>query len=250
MNRCSATKSSLLIRTAAERTRSAATTRSLLASLALGMAVGVGGCASESADPAVANDDLVSQGSSDLTVLKAEALDPINGNGSPGFVESDCKPVASAPGDQRIDCTAPMEKRFGAPALHDILVPLPQSLFFCRVMRVTTVTKKAAFDNATGAGFYYRGYGGNGRFVPKGNLKSVGEVTLKNGDAAVLHEFVGLANCFLGSASSSMQARYDFKPFVRFVTPSETYDNWDLAKDNYVLTTRNDRFDRSAELLK
>ena len=209
------------------------------------------GCSASASGPEVQSDDIVSQSSPDLTVVKAFALEPINGNGSPGFVESECTPVPLNPAEgKKLDCTKAMEKRYGLPALHDILIPIPQNLFYCYELKVTTVSKKAAIENADGIGFFYRGYYANGRYIPKASLKEVGNVILKNGEPGVLHEFVGLANCFLGDGSSSMQATYDFKPFMRFVTPSETYDNWDLVPTDYRLTTRSSGFDRTSEVLK
>src|SRR5690349_15201110 len=121
-----------------------------------------------------------------------------------------------------MDCTRAFEARFDAPALDTIDVT--RYGFFCRLLRVVTVSKKSAVANSEGIGFYYQGFGGgNGfRVTPRTSqgttrgLKKIGEATLKSGEPAELHEFVGLSGCWMGSSSSSYSARYDFKPFMQF----------------------------------
>src|SRR5690349_13954517 len=109
--------------------------------------------------------DLTNQPSDDMTVLKVAAQEPINGYGSPGFAADQC--IRSSDGET-YDCTTEMEHRFGAPALHAIKLSrwavenANSSGFFCRVLRVTTLTKPAALDASKGIGFYYRGYAGEG----------------------------------------------------------------------------------------
>jgi hypothetical protein len=191
---------------------------------------------------------VVDQASPDVTVLWAQALDPIGGYGEPGFDATECTPVDSF----SMDCTARFEERFGRPALHPIVVSSSQSQFFCRVLEVETLSRSAALAASDGIGFYYRGYGQSGlRFVPRDRLVSAGQSTLANGEAAERHAFIGLANCWLGSASSSSRATYELKPFMQFTAGDSgiRYRNWDEA-NNYVLSTRVDRFDRSGELLE
>lgn len=201
-------------------------------------------CAAPTEGAETSDSEIVNQRSPDVTVLKAEALDPIGGYGSADFRADECGPGEQ---DYTRNCTAAMEKRYAAPALH--AADISKTQFFCRLLRVTTATRTAALGAASGIGFYYRGYGGSGRFIPKAELKKIGEATLKSGEPVVLHEFVGLANCWLGSSNSSYSARYEFKPYARFETPAETYLNWDES-DDYTVTVTHDRFDRSSDLLR
>jgi hypothetical protein len=155
-----------------------------------------------------------------------------------------------------MDCTRAFEARFNAPAIDTIDVT--RHGFFCRLLRVVTVSKKSAIENSEGIGFYYKGFGGRDGFrltprVDEGatrGLKKIGDATLKNGEAAELHEFVGLSGCWFGSSSSSYSARYDFKPFMQFANGDGNHTrNWD-NHSNYELTVTNNRFDRSGELLR
>lgn len=206
--------------------------------------VGCSSGSSRTSDESASAGALVDQPSPDITVVKAEALDPINGNGAPGFSDAECTTID----ESHRDCTDAMAKRFDAPALHRIEIPTNE--FFCHVLRVTTATRAAALDASAGIGFFYDGYGGEGRFVAKADLKTVGEAHLKNGERVVLHEFVGLANCWLGDSSSSAAASYRFKPYARFdgTDGKGPYRNWDEAND-YVIRTLGDRFDRSSDVL-
>jgi hypothetical protein len=198
-------------------------------------------------DPDLGKADTIDQDSPDVTVLKAEAIDEVRPT---HFDASKC----TDPGSFDMDCTAEIEGRIGAPALHEVRAPAGEvfSSFFCRLLEVTTVSKNGAVAGADGIGFYYRGNGIEGfRFVPRSKLKKIGEVTLKNGEAATLHQFIGLANCWQGTISSSFAARYRFKPFMQFTAgdTGHVYRNWDEA-DDYVISASHDRFDRSAELLR
>lgn len=224
--------------------------------LALGILASVTGCSVSSSSDATAADDLVNQSSSDITVLKVNVIEAINGYGAPGFSAEQCK--ASADG-QTVNCTAELERRFGAPALHEVVLAKRSveqgSQFFCRVMHVTTLTKHSAAEATTGVGFYYRGYtydvpGGDGRFVPKADMKKVGEATRKDGAPADLHEFIGLANCWLGSATGSSRVQYEFKPYAAFEANGERYQNWDTVSRNHSVDTTHPAWDRSSELLR
>lgn len=207
-----------------------------------------GALGQESAADAMAAQELTTnQSSSDVTVLSAEAIDVIGGNGSPPFDTSGC----DARPDGAFDCTAKLEGHIGAPALQELVLrSSSSSSFFCRVLRVTTVSRSAALANADGIGFFYSGYGTSTRFVPRAALKKLQDITLRDGSAAELHEFAGVANCWLGSSSSSMFASYEFKPFMRFTTPSgDEYFNWDQVERNYRVSPMSTSFDRRAELL-
>jgi hypothetical protein len=190
---------------------------------------------------------MVNQPSADVATLTVHIREPIGGHGEPGFAPSECIPLDAF----MMDCTEAMERRFGAPALHEIQASTSQ--FFCQAMHVETVTKKAAFDASVGIGFFYNGFGRPDdaeHFVEKERLKKVRDVTLKNGEPAVVHTFVGLAGCFLGSATSSAQKLYEVKAFVRFIGDNgATFNNWELG-DNLAFRGTNGHADRSAHLLR
>ncbi|OFZ19540.1 MAG: hypothetical protein A2X94_12635 [Bdellovibrionales bacterium GWB1_55_8] len=93
-----------------------------------------------------------------------------------------------------------------APALHRI--EQSNNQFYCRLLRVHTASRSEALRSATGIGFHYYGWGSAGAFIPMRKLKHVASGTFKNGEAAEIHEFIGLANCWLGSGSSSERASY------------------------------------------
>lgn len=183
---------------------------------------------------------ITDQVSPDVTVLSAHVGTPIGGSGGPSYPQC---------GN---DCTAAHEQLFNSPALHEIR-GVNHPSFFCRLLVVQTVTRAAALDSAVGIGFYYSGWGQEGRFIPKAQLVPQGTVRLKNGEVGVVHRFTGLANCWLGSASSSTQANYIFKPYIAFHQPvtrtTIEYRNWDMAGD-YVINTNVLDFDRSRDVLQ
>jgi hypothetical protein len=205
------------------------------------------GCSAETAPPSTDDADLIDQPSGDTTVLKVRIGEAINGYGEADFDRPHCAALLAS---GRVDCTEQMEQRFGAPVLHQIDLPADSNQFFCRVLHVTTLTKKAAADVSTGIGFYYKGYTGQGRFIPKAKLKKVGDVTRKDGSAGELHEFLALASCWLGSGSSSSFARYDFKPYIQFEASGQTYRNWDEVGANHTVTGSHYHWDRSGDLLR
>jgi hypothetical protein len=115
---------------------------------------------------------------------------------------------------------------------------------------VTTASKQGAVANTTGIGWYSaEATAGSqamttGRFVPKAQLKALGPAKLKNGEPAVLHEFLGVVNCPAGQASLDRL----FKPYMEFDTPQETFRNWDHSP-NYRISRAAPQLDRSAEVL-
>ncbi len=189
---------------------------------------------------------VVDQRSDDLSVLRANATDAIGGDGAPGFREAECTPI----NDWSMDCTSAFEARYGVPALHRISVPRLSGHFYCRVLYVETATKQGALDVSDGIGFFYRGYGSEGRFVPRDRLVQVGTATRLDGAPMAVHRFAGFANCWNGSASSSSLATYTFKPFVQFDSHDGTlYRNWDAATD-YVIKPSFPSFDRASDVTR
>ena len=90
----------------------------------------------------------------------------------------------------------------------------------CSLLRVTTAAKNSGLQDATAIGFWStQALAGNqaaedaGRLIPKAQLKAVGTATLKNGAAATLHEFIGVANC---PASGTGDLARLFKPYMQF----------------------------------
>lgn len=195
---------------------------------------------------------IVDQNRSDVTVLKAEALTPIGGQGG---LEPDLSQCVALDPDDLVDCTAHFEELFGAPAMHQmILSRLHEQEFFCRLLDVQTVSREGAVADSEGIGFYYKGWKPFEtepfRFVGAQDLEEVGSATLKDGSPAKLHRFIGLANCWLGSATSSSRGTYRFKPWMEFAgEDGMNYRNWDEA-DDYLIMTQISGFDRSAELLR
>jgi hypothetical protein len=183
---------------------------------------------------------IVNQDADDVTVTKAVATAPVTVD------LATCPPAQ--PGS--LDCTAALAARFGAPALHRVIVPVGGNLAGCNLLQVTTASKQAAVANSTGIGWYAaEATAGSqamttGRFVPKAELKSLGPATLKSGDPATLHLFVGLANCPAGQGSLDRL----FKPFMEFAAPQQTFRNWDRSA-NYRISRGAPQFDRSAIVL-
>jgi hypothetical protein len=195
----------------------------------------------------IAKAEIVNQPSPDITVLKADANQAVNGYGGLGYALERC--ISDDAFTK--DCTDQHEFIFQTPALHSIRVS--SSYYSCRLLDVVTATRKDAFLTAGEIGFYYSsGIGSGIRIVPKNKMVLIGEVQLKNGETALLHRFTGLANCWQGTASSSWRARYTFKPFLGFQdsSGSKIYRNWDSVAENYLISPYVQSFDRSQELLK
>ncbi len=184
----------------------------------------------------------VNQSRDDVTVTTASATAALTLN-------TDACPPAD-PGN--VDCTAVLALQFGAPSLHTLIVPVGFDFAGCNLLRVTTASKKTGLANASGIGWYSaEATAGSqamssGRFVPKSELKQVGTAKLKNGAAALLHEFVGVANCPVGQGSFDRL----FKPYMQFDNAADgnIYRNWDLAQ-NYRISRAVQQFDRSADVL-
>jgi hypothetical protein len=83
--------------------------------------------------------------------------------------------------------------------------------------------------------------------VPTGKLKKIDEAQLKNGEPAVLHEFVAL----LGDESASGIGKI-VKPYIEFASriPGVVYRNWDSVPGNYEVGDGSRMVDRRAQVLR
>lgn len=186
---------------------------------------------------------IINQDREDVTVTQATATAPLQ-------LDTNACPPAD-PGN--IDCTAVLARQVGAPSLHAVVVPSDYTFAGCNLLRVTTASKQTGLANATGIGWYAaEATAGSqamtsGRFVPKEQLKQIGTATLKSGAPALLHEFIGVANCPAGQGSLDRL----FKPYMQFETAPDDgniYRNWDLA-ENYRISRAFPQFDRSTDVL-
>lgn len=210
-------------------------------------------CTSEATAPSTGTDDLVNQSSADVTVLQisptSREINILNGvavhtgeaPSDPAFDVSKC--TLRPDGD--LDCTSAFEAAFGAPALHPIIVS--SSISRCKVVSIQTVSKLAAVENSDGIGAYYAFQSGPRSaegLVPKAHLAKVADATLKNGDKAIVHKFVGLGACDIGGRWGAAS----FKPYMQF-TGADVYKNWD-SHENYAVSYDLAPIDRTGELLK
>ena len=185
---------------------------------------------------------IVNQEQDDISVTKAVATTALT-----------LDPTTCAAADAgNLDCTAALSARFGAPAFHKLTVPAGYNFAGCNLLTVTTASKQAGLAASTGIGWYAADATASdqamtsGRLVTTGELKQVGAGQLKVGGAAVLNQFVGVANCTVGQGS------YDkvFKPFMQFENSPDgrIFRNWDRAQ-NYRISRAAPKFDRTAAVL-
>jgi hypothetical protein len=185
---------------------------------------------------------IVNQMRDDVSVTAATAITAV------ALDSSTCRPVDAG----NVDCTAALSQQFGAPSLHTVIVPSGYDFAGCNLLRVTTASKQSGLATATGIGWYSADATSgaqamtSGRFVTTAELKQVGTATFKSGAPAILHEFVGVANCPAGQVSFDKL----FKPYVQFenAPDGKIYRNWDVAQ-NYRISRGTPRFDRSADVL-
>ena len=185
---------------------------------------------------------IVNQARDDVAVITAVATAPLTLNSAA------CPPAD--PGN--VDCTNALRQQFGAPSLHAVIVPANYDFAGCNLLRVTIASKQGGLANASGIGWYSAEASAgaqamtSGRFLPNAELKQVGTGTLKSGAPAILHEFVGVANCTAGDASFDKL----FKPYMQFENSPDgnIYRNWDAA-ENYRISRGITQFDRSADVL-
>jgi hypothetical protein len=199
------------------------------------------GCAANTDSLDESASDLVNKPTSDVTVLSASTSGPVN-----GMQRAECTALPSG----QFNCTQAYERRFGLPMIHEVITREPESIQ-CSTLKIKTASRNEAINqaSATGIGFHYDGYASQGRFIPKANLVEQGAISLRNGADAKVHEFAGFTTCWRGSTSSSTSAQYKFKPYMQFEAGGETYRNWDLVPNDYVIRFSIQGFDRSNELL-
>jgi hypothetical protein len=186
---------------------------------------------------------IVNQDRDDVTVVRAVTT-PL------ALDRARCVAVDAA----TIDCTEALARTAGRPSFHRVVFGAGADLTGCSLLRVTAVGKDAAIANAAGVGFWSASVaGGNttaedsGRLVPKGQLRSTGPVTLRDGSAATLLEFVGVVNC--QGVGGEPPGRL-FKPYMQFEGAGDgrIFRNWDRA-NNYLVNTTITQFDRSGDVL-
>jgi hypothetical protein len=161
-----------------------------------------------------------------------------------------CKAVGSA----SIDCTDALAAAVGRPSMYRVVLSTKQDIGSCTLLRVTVAAKDDGLRNATGIGFWSsQSLAGNqaaedsGRFVPKAELATVGNGTLKNGALATLVEFIGVANCQTGGTADVARL---FKPYMEFDPADGTiYRNWDFAP-NYAISRELPGIDRTGDVLR
>jgi hypothetical protein len=164
---------------------------------------------------------------------------------------SRCRPGSA---DTR-DCTQELQRTAGAPSLQQVIVPAASNFAGCQVLRVTTAVKNAALGGTEGIGFYSADTtegqfsADHGRRVPSSDLKAVGKGTLKSGEAAILHEFVGVVNCEVAGGSRTGK---QMKPYMDFLggPPRTLFRNWDPIAGNYALGGQTVQIDRQGEVLR
>jgi hypothetical protein len=198
----------------------------------------------------------------DIQVLLAGSYGPsvsVSGaQSSNTFDLTECDPVTANSYYHTYDCTTQLEEMTGRPAMERVLVGANVqqggyivSSYYCRVMTVRTVLLAEAARSPvfTGIGFW-ASQGGGIRFVPKTALKEVGRSNLKDGREVLVHEFVGTALCWQGSASSSMRAQYRFKPFAAYDTGIESFHVWENVANDHAISSSFAAWDRTADLLQ
>lgn len=207
----------------------------------------------------LATTDLVKD---DVQVLSVSAygqtVSVSGAQGSSAFDLTACAQVAADAYYATFDCTAQLEHMTGRPSLERVLVSgavqsdgYVYSSYYCRVLTVKTVLLADAARSPvfTGVGFW-SSQGGGIRFVPKTDLKEVGAARLKDGREVIIHEFVGTALCWRGTASSSMRAEYKFKPYAAYDTGSESFNVWENIATDHSVSSSYAAWDRSPDLLQ
>jgi len=223
-----------------------------------------GGCSSTNESTGEAASNITHQDSRDLTVLSVEPLGgwihvrqgvAVTSGEKPnaaGFDPRNCPSI----GD-RLDCTAEFETAFGVRALATIAIS--PNVALCQPLKISTVSKRAAFTRSRGIGAYFTVEPDNqdrGRVVSASDLGPGVDVRLKLAGEVVdgvVHELGVLGFCDTGGRFG----RAEYKPFMRFVDEvGGVYDNWDAnvasavgSGGNYGATWNRFRLDRRAELL-
>ena len=216
---------------------------------------------------------LVTQASTDVQILQAWTDKSIE------LIHSDCVGMDPIPGESVLkDCTQQAQRLTKAPwadrespAVNDWMLPMRNyngqvysPNYSGHIVEIRALVRRAALDTPTftGIGFYFHNMiQGNTVFIPKDQLHIVSdrEVVLRNGgDHAVVMRFVGWMPGYQGhSGTGWCMDRVFFKPFARFTTDRENFENWDVAPNDYVIfrcesaggTRQVMKFNREQELL-
>lgn len=187
----------------------------------------------------------------DLTLLKARATEKV------ALDLAACLPQANG----LLDCTAALEQKYGAPSIHTLTVPRDQDFASCNLLRVYTASRADAFVASGGIGWYAADATAgsqamtSGRFITPNRLKQVGTGVLTEqlgkGVTALIHEYIGVANCTVGDASADKL----FKPYMQFDnSPDVTWRKWDLApwtaNQNYRVSRAQPTLDFTTKVLQ
>jgi hypothetical protein len=108
---------------------------------------------------------------------------------------------------------------------------LSSRFFGCSTVEIRTVSPKDLLNESSfdGLGLSYDGLV---TFVPKNELHAVGEVTLKDGRAAVVHRFLGVALCKVAGAGKYSAQITSFNAFAQY---QGRYRRWELKNGNHAI---------------
>jgi hypothetical protein len=174
---------------------------------------------------AVALADIVNQASSDVMVLRAEVVGTVASSGASDIAKERCASRRDLSGGQWLDCTAAIAEKYGAPAIHGIVLPVGGDVS-CGIMRIKTLSKQLAAASSEGIGFSHgqKGHPNRVSFVALDRLAKVTEMPLSNGMVGDVHQFVAISSCRKGNANIT----YQFRPFLGFKTSQGSkFRNWD-----------------------
>ena len=164
---------------------------------------------------------IVNQDQDDVTVTKAVATTAIT------LDTSKCVPT----GTGNLDCTDALAAKFGAPAFHDLVVPVGYTFAGPQPAHRHHGQQAGRADGVDGDRLVRRRRHGRRAGDDHGALRRDRPAqegrrgTAQGGGPAVLNQFVGVANCPVGTGS------YDkiFKPFMQFENSPDgrVFRNWD-----------------------
>jgi hypothetical protein len=176
--------------------------------------------------PAVAaGAEIINQASNDVMVLRAEVVGTIASSGPSDIVMSRCAPRRDATGLRWLDCTSAIADKYGAPAIHGMILPADGTAK-CTIMRIKTISKQLAAVSSEGIGFSHGQKNQTNRvsFVALNRLSKVVEMKLVNGTVGEVHQFVAISSCENGAVKVS----YQFRPFLGYQTSTGSkFRNWD-----------------------
>lgn len=220
---------------------------------------------SHTADDDEGSVSIVHQERDDITAIRAYPTDAV----LHPSVLNECLEIESLDGNRvRMDCTEATEAliamRFpDAPGrLAHRLVIIAHSNddgtyspgssgLPCRLTGLETASRAGALPFMDQIGFYFSGETRVARHFSSTDLDVVHTAMGRDNEARVVHRFYAALPCWAGTASSSHNATYQFKPYMDFVgNDGKVYRNWDAVAENYLLTggAGATAFDRSGEV--